>query len=91
MPKLRVHNIAMSIDGYAAGPDQSVDNPLGVRGRELHDWGFETRTGRAMIGERGGATGVDDVFVARGDVGIDCAEIAGSRAVAHVRFARAGG
>jgi hypothetical protein len=30
MPKLRVHNLAMSLDGYAAGPDQSVDNPLDV-------------------------------------------------------------
>ena len=42
--KLRVHNFAMSVDGYAAGPDQSLDNPLGVGGTRLHDWVFQTRS-----------------------------------------------
>ena len=70
MPKLRVHNFAMSLDGYVAGPEQSVDNPLGVRGNELHEWVFETRTGRRMMGMDGGADDVDDAFVARGDEGI---------------------
>ena len=51
MPKLRVRNLAMSVDGYVAGPDQSLDDPLGVGGRRLHDWVFETRFGREMIGE----------------------------------------
>jgi hypothetical protein len=46
MPKLRVHNLAISLDGYAAGPDQDVDNPLGVGGPGLHEWVFATRTGR---------------------------------------------
>ena len=41
MPKLRVHDLSMSIDGYVAGPDQSLDNPLGVRGEELHSWAFD--------------------------------------------------
>jgi dihydrofolate reductase len=68
MPKLRVHNFAISLDGYGAGPDQSLENPLG-RGAEriLHGWIFETRYGRRMIGEEGGSTGVDDAFLARGD------------------------
>lgn len=40
MTKLRVHNFALSLDGYAAGPDQSTKDPLGVRGEELHEWMF---------------------------------------------------
>ncbi|MDP9219860.1 MAG: dihydrofolate reductase family protein, partial [Actinomycetota bacterium] len=70
MPRLRVHNLAMSVDGYVAGPDQSPDDPLGVDGMRLHDWVFETRTGRQMQGEEGGDQGVDDAFIAQGDEGI---------------------
>ena len=70
MTKLRVLDFAMSLDGYAAGPDQGVDAPLGAGGSRLHEWVFETRTGRAMIGEDGGETGVDDDAVAAGFEGI---------------------
>jgi dihydrofolate reductase len=70
MPKLRVHNLSMSLDGYVAGPDQDVDNPLGVGGPLLHDWVFATRTGRQMIGETGGDEGLDDKVIAQGDEGI---------------------
>ena len=70
MPKLRVHNFSMSVDGYAAGPAQGRDTPLGVGGERLHEWVFETASGRSMIGADGGRTGVDDEFVAAGDVGI---------------------
>lgn len=70
MTKLRVHNFAISIDGYGAGPDQSVDAPLGVGAERMHEWIFETRTGRAMLGETGGDTGVDDDLVAAGFDGI---------------------
>jgi dihydrofolate reductase len=70
MPKLRVHNLSMSLDGYAAGPDQDVDNPLGVGGMRLHDWVFTTRYGREMTGGEGGAEGVDNDLLAQGDVGI---------------------
>ncbi len=59
MAKLRFH-ITMSLDGYVAGPDQSIENPLGVGGRGLHDWAFATRTFRAMHGMEGGETGLDD-------------------------------
>jgi dihydrofolate reductase len=68
--KLRVHNLSVSLDGYVAGPAQDVDNPLGVGGPGLHEWVFATRTGRRMLGEDGGDEGLDDEFMARGDVGI---------------------
>ena len=71
MTKLRVHNFSISLDGYGAGPDQSVDDPLGVGGEHMHDWVFETRTGRAIIlGKDGGETGIDDDLIAAGFDGI---------------------
>jgi dihydrofolate reductase len=70
MPKLRVHNLAISLDGYVAGPDQSLQSPLGVGGGALHEWVFATRFGRHMIGEDGGSEGLDDEFLARGESGI---------------------
>ena len=66
MPKLRVHAFAISIDGYSAGPNQSLENPLGVGGLALHEWFFPTRTFQSMHGEDGGTTGIDDDFAARG-------------------------
>ncbi len=70
MGKLRVHNLSISIDGYGAGPDQDLDNPLGVGAERLHEWIFKTRYGRRMIGEEGGDEGFDDEVLARGDAGI---------------------
>lgn len=70
MAKLRVHNLAISLDGYAAGPDQGVDNPLGAGAQALHEWVFATRSGRQMIGADGGDEGLDDQFLAQGVVGI---------------------
>ena len=70
MSRVRVHNFAISLDGFAAGRDQSLSDPLGVDGERLHEWVFETRSGRRMMGEDGGETGVDDNFIARGDEGI---------------------
>lgn len=66
MSKLRVHCFSISLDGYGAGPNQTLDNPLGVRGMELHNWIFTTQTFRTMIGQKGGAGGVDDDFAAAG-------------------------
>ena len=66
MPILKVSSFSVSIDGYGAGPRQSVENPLGVGGGALHDWAWSTRTFKQMFGEEGGATGVDDDFAARG-------------------------
>ena len=70
MAKLRVHNFAISLDGYAAGPKQSIENPLGVGGSRLHEWVFATRSGAQMLGTDGGDEGLDDDFMARGDAGI---------------------
>jgi dihydrofolate reductase len=71
MSKLRIHGFAVSIDGYGAGPGQSLANPLGIGGAALHEWAFATRTFKRMFGEEGGTTGVDDDFAARGfaDIG----------------------
>lgn len=70
MPRLRVHNVAVSIDGYMAGPDQSADAPLGVGGPRLHEWTVATRSWRQMQGMKGGDAGVDDDFIAAGAVGV---------------------
>src|SRR3954465_6296674 len=53
MSKLRM-TISMSLDGYVAGPDQSVENPLGVGGMRLHEWAFELTSWRAPHGLEGG-------------------------------------
>jgi len=68
--KLRVLCFSVSLDGYGAGPDQDLENPLGVGGPELFDWFFQTRTWRRMHGNEGGETGVDDDMAARSLEGI---------------------
>jgi dihydrofolate reductase len=68
--KLRVNNMSMSLDGYVAGPDQSLENPLGIGAPPLHEWIFTTRGGRAMIGQEGGDTGVNEDFFQRGVHGV---------------------
>jgi len=70
MPKLKVLNFSVSLDGYGAGPDQSLEHPLGVGGMALHEWAFATRTFRRMFGRPGGSRGVDDRFAAMGFKGI---------------------
>jgi dihydrofolate reductase len=71
MPRLRVLGFTISIDGFGAGPNQDLPNPLGVGGIALHDWLLPTRTFERMHGGGGGATGTDDDFAARGfqDIG----------------------
>jgi dihydrofolate reductase len=66
MARLCVRSFALSLDGYGAGPNQDLDNPLGVGGEALHEWFFPTRTFQQMRGNAGGTTGVDDDFAARG-------------------------
>lgn len=66
MSRLRVESFAISLDGYGAGPDQSLENPLGVNGPKLHEWFFPTLTFKKMVGQPGGTTGVDDRFASRG-------------------------
>src|SRR5688572_9173469 len=67
MSQLRVESFTISLDGFGAGPDQSLDNPLGVGGESLHGWAMGTRTfQRTLFGKDEGSTGVDDGFAARG-------------------------
>jgi dihydrofolate reductase len=66
MSKLCVNNFSISIDGYGAGPNQTLENPLGVGGEALHEWVVATRTFQQMSGNEGGTTGEDDEFAARG-------------------------
>jgi dihydrofolate reductase len=70
MARLRVHGFAISLDGYGAGPAQDLQHPLGVRGPELMEWFFQTRTWRTMHGQDGGETGTDDTFARHGFEGI---------------------
>jgi dihydrofolate reductase len=56
----------MSIDGYSAGPNQSLENPLGVRGVELMEWFFPTQFWQSMHKKPGGETGVDHQIAAQG-------------------------
>ena len=69
MSKLRVQSFAISIDGYGAGPDQALQNPLGVRGPELMEWFFPTRVWRKMQGQDDGETGVDNAMAELGFAG----------------------
>jgi dihydrofolate reductase len=73
MSKVRVASFAVSIDGYGAGPRQSLEHPLGVGGMGLHEWALPTRTfqQRVLRNDTQGETGIDEDFAARGfrDVG----------------------
>jgi len=67
MSKLRVESFTISLDGFGAGPDQDLGNPLGVGGGALHGWALATRTFQQKVfGSDGGQTGIDDDFAARG-------------------------
>lgn len=65
MSRLRVLSFSISIDGYGAGPDQDLENPLGVGGPEMFGWFFPTRTFQTMHGGTGGETGVEDDLAAQ--------------------------
>lgn len=66
MSKVRVAGLSVSLDGFSAGIEQSLDNPLGKRGPEIFQWFFHTRTFCSMVGKEGGTAGdVDDVFAQR--------------------------
>ena len=65
MSKVRVAGFGLSLDGFSAGVEQSLDNPLGKRGPEIFQWFFPTRTFCAMVGKEGGTTGVDDEYARR--------------------------
>ena len=64
MAKVRVAAFGVSLDGYGAGREQSLAAPLGRGGEQLHAWAWPTRTFRAIHGESGGSSGIDDDFAA---------------------------
>ena len=66
MSKVRVASFSVSLDGFGAGPEQSLENPMGAGGMVLHEWAFGTQTFKKMMGREGGSTGVDESFAARG-------------------------
>jgi len=67
MSTLRVESFTISLDGFGAGPNQDLGNPLGVGGTSLHQWAFATRTiQQRLLGSDRGETGIDDSFAARG-------------------------
>jgi dihydrofolate reductase len=63
--RVKVAGFAVSLDGFSAGVDQSLEHPLGRDGPELFSWFFPTRTFREMQGKEGGDTGLDDVYARR--------------------------
>ena len=65
MTKVKVAGFGVSLDGFSAGTDQSMEHPLGKRGPEIFQWFFPTRTFNAMVGKEGGDTGPDDTFARR--------------------------
>ena len=66
MTQVRVESFCVSLDGFGAGPDQDLENPLGVGGKDLPRWFIPTRTFQRAHGGSDGATGLDDDFAARG-------------------------
>ncbi len=66
MAKLRVNCFAVSLDGFGAGPNQDLNNPLGVGGKDLHQWFYPTRVFQKKLGKGDGETGVDNDFAEEG-------------------------
>jgi len=70
MSRVRVHNFAVSLDGFGTGADQSLQAPFGHAGGRLMEWFMTTPTFRAMQGSAGGASGVDEAFASQWGPGI---------------------
>ena len=77
MSRTRVHNLSISLDGFATGEGQSLAAPFGHAGERLHEWMFATRWGREMLGQAGSSGGIDDAFARLHDPGTG-AEIMGA-------------
>jgi len=65
MSRVRVAGFGISLDGFSAGIEQSLEDPLGKRGREIFQWFFHTKSFCSMHGQEGGSIDVDDVFARR--------------------------
>jgi dihydrofolate reductase len=77
MSRTRIHNLSISLDGFATGEPQSAEAPFGHAGHRLHEWMFATGFGATMLGRTGGTAGVDGAFAERHEPGIG-AEIMGA-------------
>jgi dihydrofolate reductase len=77
MTRTRIHNLAISLDGFATGEGQSLETPFGHAGHRLHEWMFATSFGASLMGREGGSLGVDDAFAEQHGPGIG-AEIMGA-------------
>ena len=85
MSKVRVNCFSISLDGFGAGPNQSLENPLGEGGPELHNWFYPTETfQKTVLGHDRGATGVDNDFATRSFENVG-AWIMGRNMFAHSR------
>ena len=69
MSKVRVAGFSLSIDGFGAGLEQSLNDPLGKRGPELFEWFFPTQTFQAMFGKEGETEGADAKYAALANTG----------------------
>ncbi|MBB4477867.1 dihydrofolate reductase family protein [Rhizobium etli] len=69
MAKVRVAGFSVSVDGFGAGPEQSLNDPLGKRGPDMFQWFFHTRTFRTMTGKDDGSEGIDQDYAARAIAG----------------------
>src|SRR5215212_7992477 len=76
MSLTRVHNFAISLDGFGTGEGLSREAYFGHAGERLHEWMFATRFWHEMVGKPGGSMGVDHAFAVRNETGIG-AEIMG--------------
>ena len=70
MSRLRLHNFAISLDGFGTGEGLTREAPFGHAGERLHEWMFATRFWRTMAGEPGGSTGVDNAFAEQHGIGV---------------------
>jgi dihydrofolate reductase len=77
MSQVRIHNFAISLDGFGTGEGQSRETPFGHAGERLHDWLVATRFFHRMGGASGGTVGVDNAFAEQHEGGIG-AEIMGA-------------
>ncbi len=84
MSRLRVLAYSISLDGFGAGPGQSLAAPLGEGGEQLHGWAFQTTTFRRMFGQKGGSTGIDEGYASRSMAGLG-AWIMGRNMFTHER------
>ncbi len=82
--RLLVRNLSISLDGYAAGPHQDLDHPLGIGGMQLHEWIFATRSGRQMLGDDGGNEGLDDEHFSNRGSGVGATIVAGTCSARYV-------